>query len=284
MRILIWTSTYGKGPDPRMRQSVETQVHTHQTEWVIDREQAYPPPDHRNVLSSYRRATLRALEGYDALLIVEHDMILPSHAIRALANTPGDVGYGVYLFRWGGYVLNAFEYIGDRNIGESLSLHRDKARRAREQGLVRVSGAGWGCTLLRRSALEAIPFPEEHPENPCFDVAFAQRAVRAGLELWADFDVLCGHIKDDTVLWPFRDFMEKPITHNGAAIMMDGQLLPMYGFEIDGRATRMTEIRPFQTLHVQIERESWELLRDQVYVLDAMVAEDLARAGLVDIL
>ena len=48
-------------------------------DWVVSKDNPYPVPDHRNVLAQYRVARERCIsEGYDALLTVEHDMVLPN--------------------------------------------------------------------------------------------------------------------------------------------------------------------------------------------------------------
>lgn len=277
MRILMWTPTYGDGLRAETMASIESQKHTQDVEWFVDREQAHKPPNHANVLLSYRRGQQRALaEGFDALLTVEHDMVLPPNAVEELAKTPGDVVYGVYLFRWGDYVLNTFEYIGDKNIGESLSLWPDKAEKALKKGVIRVSGGGWGCTMIKRKALEKVELPEKWPENPAFDIAFAQIALRAKLRMNANFRVLCGHWKDNTLLLPFED--DSAIDYNGAAIMLGGQLMPMYK---RGRSHFM-RVRPRNKLNCLVDGSSMRLSKGQVYELPYHVASELVRAALVE--
>jgi hypothetical protein len=279
MKILIWTPTYGDGPHPDFVASIEAQEHEHEVVWVVDDKQKHPPPNHANVLASYRRGRARALKGgFDAMLTAEHDMILPDHALQTLTDTMGDVVYGVYLFRWGTYVLNTFEYINDKNMGESLSLAPRKARAALKKGIVRVSGCGWGCTLLRRSALERIEFPEYWKENPAFDVAFAQQAVRAGLRLYANFNVLCGHMKDDELLVPFEN--PSDFEYNGAAVMLGGQLMPMYRSKTD---RTIFKVRALQTMNYLQDGESVRLKKGGEYELPYHVASELLRAGYLEV-
>jgi len=205
MRILAFTPTWDDAMRPETEASMDAQKFDGTLDWIISKDNPYPVPDHRNVLAQYRVGRERCLTGgYDALLTVEHDMILPDHAVQVLSETPGDVIYGVYVLRHGAYVLNAYEYINDHALGESLSHHPEKAEAARNGGAMRVSGIGWGCTLIHRHVLEMLPFPETDPENPAHDVTFAKLCVSAGLLLMAQFGVQCGHISRDVTLWPYH--------------------------------------------------------------------------------
>lgn len=293
MKILAFTPTYADALAPETVASMDAQRFDGVLDWVVSKDNPYPVPDHRNVLAQYRVARERCIsEGYDALLTVEHDMVLPTNAVQELANTAGDVAFGVYLFRWGSFVLNAFEYIGERNIGESLSLHPKKARAAVKAGTVRVSGAGWGCTLLRRSALEAIEFPEEYPENPAYDIRFAQLAIRAGLEMHANFRVLCGHkqrrieirntertdVARDEILWPFvHDFR---VQDSGYFMQVAGEHLPLYRDAAKADASVIAR----QSVNVTANGKGMKLIAGQGYLLPYDLAFDLARAAYVEIL
>ena len=293
MKILAFTPTYADALAPETVASMDAQRFDGVLDWVVSKDNPYPVPDHRNVLAQYRVARERCISGgYDALLTVEHDMVLPDNAVQELATTPGDVAFGVYLFRWGSFVLNAFEYVGERNIGESLSLHPKKARAAVKAGTVRVSGAGWGCTLLRRSALESIEFPEEYPENPAYDIRFAQLAIRAGLEMYANFRVLCGHkqraveirntrrtdVVREEILWPFVH--DQRVQDSGYFMQVAGEHLPLYrdaGVQDVGVLAR-------QSVNVTVNGRGMKLIAGEGYLLPYDVAFDLARAAYVEIL
>lgn len=280
MKILAVTPTYGEELRPETRASMEAlALDGIELEWAVMDDQKFPPPDHRNVLHLYRRAQRRALaEGFDVLWTVEHDMVIPPDAALHLAATPGDIAYGVYVFRWGSYVLNTFEYVGDRNIGESLSLHQEKLKAALKRGVVRVSGAGWGCTWIKRRALEAWEWPEEWPENPAYDVAFAQRAVREKLRLYANFAVLCGHMKGGEVLWPGA-YETGPLERNEWTLTLGGQQMAMY------RAAGAGAVRVLAraTMFVRVGRESVRIEQGREYSMAAEAAREHARAGYVEV-
>ena len=173
-----------------------------------------PHPDQRdklkrkvlNHLHQYKRGREVFLEGsYDAMMVVESDIIPPKDAIQKLAALDADLAYGVYRFRLSN-VINIFEmYPGrPRNVGESLSIRPGRLAAAVKAGVTKCSGAGFGCILIKREVMEKIPFRVEWPKNGghC-DSPFVRDAMRRGFEQLADMTVVCGH-KDERgqILWP----------------------------------------------------------------------------------
>lgn len=282
MRLLLFTPTWEGGLAPETAASIARQEFSGELVRVVSTHNPYPVPDHRNVLAQYRLARQRVLEGgFDALLTVEHDMILPDGAAQALWDTAGDVIFGVYMFRLGSHVLNAFEYVGQRNIGESLSLHPRKAQAALKKGVVRVSGAGWGCTLIRRTVLEQIEFPGEYPENPAYDIRFAQLCVRADVTMMANFGVLCGHIQGERVLWPYSDdaVMAAPAETQRFDVKVGGDPLTFI-WRVGPEPVR---VRARQTLNVNVNGSSVHMESGQEYIVPSSVALDLCRAAYAEV-
>ena len=173
-----------------------------------------PQPDQRdklkrrvmNHLHQYKRGREVFLDGsYDAMLVIESDIIPPKDALQKLAALDVDLAYGVYRFRVSN-VINIFEmYPGrPRNVGESLSIRPGRLAAAVKAGVVDCSGAGFGCVLMQRQVIEQIPFRVEWPKNGghC-DSPFVRDAMRRGFKQRADMTVICGH-KDEEgqVLWP----------------------------------------------------------------------------------
>lgn len=189
---------------PETAASVRAQIF-HHFDWVLGLENPHPIGDVRNVLAQYQDARQRTLLGnYDALLTVEHDMVLPRDAIKRLWGTVSDIVYGVYRLRHGSKSVNVWEYTGGRNPGGSLSDHPARLEAARRRGVARVSGVGFGCTLIRRRVLEAFNFRPGNGHD-CPDIPFAEDTNRAGFVSVARFDVACGHYDGDKVLWPYGD-------------------------------------------------------------------------------
>ena len=159
-----------------------------------------------NHLHQFARGREVFLAGsFDAMLIIESDIIPPMDTLQKLAALDADLAYGVYRFRVSN-VINIFEMIParPRNVGESLSIRPGSLAAAVKAGIVDCSGAGFGCVLIKRDVLEQVPFRVEWPRNGghC-DTPFVRDVYRKGFTQKADMTVICGH-KDEEgqVLWP----------------------------------------------------------------------------------
>ena len=199
IHVLIFTPTFDNLLRYETVASIVAQQTKHWLTWQIGRCNPYPGRDMRNVLAQYSDAREMCLRGpYDALLAVEHDMILPPHAVQALCDTPAPVVYGTYPLRPDG-VLNAWQYIGTGGLGMSLQRYPADLRRMTVAGVGRVSGCGFGCTLIRRQVLEEIPFRQDGSDHAP-DMPFALDCVRKEVLQLARFDVRCGHIDRGKIL------------------------------------------------------------------------------------
>jgi hypothetical protein len=298
MRVLAVTPTYGNELRPQMRASMQAlQLDGIDLTWQVLDDNPWPAPDHRNVLHMYRQARRRALAGrYDVLWTVEHDMVLHPDAALHLNATPGDVVYGVYIIRFGTEVLSAFGYVDDQNMGDSLSLDGQALETAIKHTVVRVSGTGWGCTWIRREALKAIPFPEEWPENPPFDIAFSHQCIRKGLRLYANMRVQCGHIKGDQTLWPAE--FHREVEHSPQTWLIDGQRIHQYRLKrsaatqpasparlaLSGlRPMDSVRLRALRNVVVRVDGQSVRLHPDQQYEVPARDVDDIVRGGYAEV-
>lgn len=160
----------------------------------------------RNHLHQYQRGRELFLKGgFDAMLVIESDIIPPVDTLKRLAAIDSDLAYGAYVFRKSP-VVNIMERYkeGALNVGESLTV-RGKWEWAKEQGVIPCSGAGLGCVLIKRHVLEAIDFRASTLDTTrvhC-DSWFTCDVYEAGYTMMADCNVICGH-KDEggNILWP----------------------------------------------------------------------------------
>ncbi len=169
-----------------------------------------PVANHYHQYARGREIFLRG--AYEAMLVVESDIVVPPDALKRLAALRCDVAYGVYVFRIKTQnVVNIFERYPDnsgrpaRNIGESLSV-RGLWPAAKRAGVVDCSGGGLGIALIQRPVLEAVPFrpPHEYPGGKTFcDSPWTQDVYQRGYTMRADTRVICGHKDTDgEMLWP----------------------------------------------------------------------------------
>lgn len=270
MKVLIFTPTYGAGPLPETLASVAAQRFAGRVRAHVSWHNPYGSGDMRNVLAQMAHGREMALRGdYDAMLVVEHDMRIPPDALQRLWDTGGAVAYGVYLFRHGEPVLNVLAaYPGSRNVGESLGLKRRELAIARARGVVECTGLGFGCTLIRPEALEAVRFRDlERPG--CVDMAFATDCLRAGIRQVADMRVMCGHWAPSTVA------MSTPLGVGNANSTTAGEWLMPF----DGGHSLAVEA--LQDVTVRGGAYTRRLEAGNSYSLPDTEARDLARAGYV---
>lgn len=218
--LLVWCPTYVEGGRemlrPESRASLERLCWEGEKEVVIARENPYSEP-RLNVLHQYQRGRRYFLEGeWDYFLTFEHDMVAPEDGAiklaeildgrRPVAGSKPGVAYGVYLFRHGRPVLNAWRLEGRKYVGQALDFFPEQLAEARKAEVYEVSGVGFGFTMFSRWALERAP--EFHPARSGHqipDVPFSEDCLRLGIGQYAHFGVLCGHFRaDGTLLWPFE--------------------------------------------------------------------------------
>lgn len=192
--VLAFTPTFGAGPHPDCIPSIDAQVFDGRVEQQVGWHNPYPGADHRNVLAQYEMSrTLLLSSSADALLLVEHDMVLPPDTLAKLYCTDAPVVYAVYRFRHGTHVLNACRYENDHALGESLTWHPAEVQAAQRRGWATVSGQGFGCTLIRRPVVERLPF-RRNDDSPLPDHVFALDCVTNGIGQIARFDAPVVHI------------------------------------------------------------------------------------------
>ena len=199
-RVLVFTPTYADLLRDETIQSVANQ----QFDGTFDHEISRHNPTvdaGLNVWAQYQRGRGLTLDGdYDAMLTVEHDMWIPSHALQALHDTDAPVVYGVYLFRHKTYMINAYRYENDCNVGMSLMQYPQELEFAREAKAWRVSGVAFGCTLIRREVLERYAF-DVNPRHRYPDMDFAEWCIRNDVLQMARLDVECMHYCPEDDRW-----------------------------------------------------------------------------------
>jgi len=151
--------------------------------------------------------------GYDALMIVEGDVIVPPEALRRLVAVEADVAYGLVIHTHGWPTWNACCELKDEAPGAiPISLFPEMAREAWGK-VIEVDGVGSSCMLIHRRVLEALTFWGPYRATPAEFARFqrscdwflAQDCKEAGFVQKNDTRVICGHIETDTIpriLWP----------------------------------------------------------------------------------
>lgn len=166
------------------------------------------PDIHKNekVLEQYQFARQMALDGgYDALMCVESDIILPPDALQKLTALETDIAYGLYVFRHGRRQWSAYTFLKSTK-GVSLSDDPEAAK-ARWGTVMEVAGVGQGCTLIHRRVLERIEFRlwPGTPWTVAPDWMLAYDAQQLGFRQVCDLSLVCGHMLKKpypAIIWP----------------------------------------------------------------------------------
>lgn len=177
---------------------------------VLGRADSYKWPDrplaYADITRKYNQAREMMLRGgYDALLTVESDMIIPPLALERLSRVEADIVYALYVSRHGARPWLAFSRItgNGKYTGASFSKSPELCKAA-WGSVVDSAGLGLGCTLIHRRVLEQIEFrcPDGQVAN---DWHFALDATAAGFRQVHDCGTVCGHIDDDIAYYPTED-------------------------------------------------------------------------------
>lgn len=154
-----------------------------------------------NMTTKYREAADMARRGgYDYLLTVEDDVIVPPDAALKLAALGADVAYGLIVARHEPHFWSAALTLAGSTTYDPLSNHPAQMRKLWGK-VIDVAGCGLYCTLIKRSVLDALDFHRDGA-NGC-DWDFALDCQARGFTQRMDLSVLCGHLlPDGGVLWP----------------------------------------------------------------------------------
>lgn len=138
----------------------------------------------------------KALDGgFDYVLMVDSDIVLPVHALEYLMEYPADIVFGIYSRKKKPEETEVFKPgtfdFSDRFTVEELRT-AGKAR-------IAVKGAGFGCALVRTQIFNELQYPWfnflSYQDNTFLseDLYFCMMAEQ-NYSMQVDTRVWCGHI------------------------------------------------------------------------------------------
>lgn len=142
----------------------------------------------RNIIAKYAQEN-----GFDYIMWVDSDMILPKNTLVRLLSHDKDIVSGVYSYK----VLGNKEVVAKRFQDETREEYDNLTIKEIKEssGLIEVDGFGFGCVLTKTSMFEKIPYPWFiYTQEMGEDIFFCRKAQNEGYKLWLDTDVICGHI------------------------------------------------------------------------------------------
>jgi hypothetical protein len=135
--------------------------------------------------------------GFDHLLMVDSDMVLPEDALAKLRDDGLEVAFGWYVRGSDEGLTNAVK----PNSGGFSDCYSAEELSGMD-GLVRVKGCGLGCALVDVGVFRKVPWPwfefKANPDGSVFgeDYYFCRKLAGSGLGLYVDARVKCGHLHD----------------------------------------------------------------------------------------
>lgn len=163
-----------------------------------------------NIMRNYHKGRQIALDGgYDAMLTVESDMIVPSDALAKLAQVDADIACGFYVYRHqtpGAPPCWSPLHWTETTTEPEFWINWQPDGLDAWGKVIRVSGGGLGCTLIYRHVLERVDFRivvmAGRIITDC-DTWLFHDAMKTGHVIKCDLTTICGHKRPDgVVIWP----------------------------------------------------------------------------------
>lgn len=144
--------------------------------------------------------------GYDWLLFVDADVMLPTDALANLLEHDADVCTGWYPNR---HARPGSQRTCLYGLGRGWRHYRADELRAKRDGgtfTLKVKGGGMGCCLLRSRLFETLKFPWFEWRDISWDrttgkvdscgedIDFCKKLEQAGVPMYADTRVECDHL------------------------------------------------------------------------------------------
>ena len=135
-----------------------------------------------------------ALEiGYDYIMWIDSDMILPKNTLTTLMSHDKDVVSGVYAYK----LIGAENAVTKRFKDKEKDIYEDIPLKeiTESKRLIEVDGVGFGCVLTKVDVFRHIKKPWfRYTPNMGEDIYFCRKAQKAGYQVYLDTSILCGHV------------------------------------------------------------------------------------------
>ena len=153
-------------------------------------------------------SALAIAEGFTHILFLDADMVWPTDTLtRMLAHHDKGIVGGLYVMRHPPFAPVALKDGQPASDGSTVLMYDHAAVNLDDDALLPVDVLGMGCTLIPVDVFEKIgPRPWFEYANddagwPCVteDVPFCQKAAKAGVPIWLDPTISCGHLTTHVV-------------------------------------------------------------------------------------
>lgn len=176
-----------------------------------------------NLLTKLNDARMAALNGgYDALLTIESDIIVPPDALKKMVAVDADVVYGLFALRLRFSEEHPWNVTTKLAEWEMVHLTSDpEAARAAWGKVIECQGHGQGICLIHRRVLERLEFRTPQPTVKAPDWYLSIDCQEQGFMQKHHLGVVCGHIDIDTK--PLRTYWPDPVSPSLYSVEFTGQ-------------------------------------------------------------
>lgn len=129
------------------------------------------------------------VRGFDYLLAVDHDIVLPQDTLYKMLRHDVDMVSGLYRQRLPEQQLEIYD------------LNMQRWDISDKNNLTEIGGSGFGCVLIKKDVFEKVGYPQfeyhpalDHKDTFSEDVDFCSKVTVAGYKIYADPTIHCGHI------------------------------------------------------------------------------------------
>lgn len=127
------------------------------------------------------------------VLFIDDDVIPPPDILKKLLAHDKDVVSGLYPMRSFPHFPIAFDKVYENGFNRHLHL-KDEI-----EGLIPITNCGLGCVLIKIEVFKKLPKPwitlgELEADGWCDDIAFFNKVLRAGFEMYCDTNVIVDHM------------------------------------------------------------------------------------------
>lgn len=132
--------------------------------------------------------------GYDYVLMVDSDTIIPPDALELMLDPPVDICLGVCPRKNTKDGKTAMVKLGSNNYFDNYYYSELPEHR------IQVKGGGFACALIKTYVFSQLDFPWfQYVTNEDYslfseDYYFCQQAHAYGIDVWMDPRVRCGHL------------------------------------------------------------------------------------------
>lgn len=147
-----------------------------------------------------RIADMAVEGGYDYVLMVDDDVVMPQDALQNLLEHETGVCLGFYARQGKSDGTTCLSKLGRHNFDDPFSASELRGLREAGTYTVEVKGGGMGCALIRTDVFGRIEYPyfkwvdyDDRHGTLSEDLYFCVQCSRANIPIYADTRVACGH-------------------------------------------------------------------------------------------